>query len=229
MSRGLPWGEYGRTPRALLVPSAAGESYLTTHLASRYKAHRRSLRRLGEHGAVCWRVQRGSAVPVACVERFLELEDMGWKGQQGTSLRARAEDEHFFRVMIDGFSRCGRVFFTELCVNQEVIASTSNVVSGNAGFAFKVGWHPGYAKLAPGLLNELELIRHAPTLGAELAYIDSGAAPGSYIDDLWPGRRWLTSGLYATTWLGRQVLAALRPLYRGHRWLRTRQEGKGAP
>ena len=89
--------------------------------------------------------------------------------------------------MIDGFSRCGRVFFTELCVNHEVIASTSNVVSGNAGFAFKVGWHPGYAKLAPGLLNELELIRHAPTLCAELAYIDSGAAPGSYVDDLVAG------------------------------------------
>ena len=224
----MPWGEYGCTARAMLVPTAAGEDYLTTHLASRYKAHCRSLRRLGKHGAVCWRVQRGSTVPVACVDRFLELEDMGWKGQQGTSLRARPEDERFFRAMMDGFSRCGRAFVTELCVNHEVIASTSNVVSGNAGFAFKVGWHPGYAKLAPGLLNELELIRHAPTLCAELAYIDSGAAPGSYVDALWPGRRWLTSGLYATTWLGRQVLAALPPLYRVKRWLRTRQEGKGA-
>jgi hypothetical protein len=196
-------------------------------LASRYKAHRRNLRRLGEHGTVCWRVQHGRALPVACVERFLELEDMGWKGQQGTSLRARPEDERFFRAMIDGFRDCGRVFFTEVCVNQEVIASTSNVVSGHAGFAFKVGWHPRYAKLAPGLLNELELIRHAPTLGAELAYLDSGAASGSYMDALWPERRWLTSGLYATTWLGRQVLAVLRPLYRGHRWLRTRQAGQG--
>jgi hypothetical protein len=228
LRRGLPWGEYGRTPRAILVPTAAGEGYLTTHLASRYKAHCRRLRRLGEHGPVCWRGQRGSAGPVAGVERFLELEDMGWKGQQGTSLRARPEDERFFRAMMEGFGRCGRAFFTELCVNQEVIASTSNVVSGNAGFAFKVGWHPGYAKLAPGLLNELELIRHAPTLYAELAYLDSGAAPGSYLDELWVGRRWLTSGVYATTWLGRQGLAALQPLYRVQRWLRSRQERKGA-
>ena len=227
LSRGLLWGEYGRSLRAMLVPTAAGESYLTTHLASRYKAHCRSLRQLGKHGAVCWRVQRGSAVSMACVDRFLELENMGWKGQQGTSLRARPEDAHFFRAMVDGFSRCGRSFFTELCVNQEVIASTSNFVSGNAGFAFKVGWHPQYAKLGPGLLNELELIRQVPTLCAELAYIDSGAAPGSYVDDIWLGRRGLTSGLYATTWLGRQVLAALQPLYRVKRWLRSRQEGKG--
>jgi hypothetical protein len=54
----------------------------------------------------------------------------------------------------------------------------------NAGFVFKVGWHPQYAKLGPGLLNEPELIRHAPTLCAKLAYLDSGAAPGSYIDAL---------------------------------------------
>lgn len=227
LSRGLPWGEYSRTPRALLVPATAGEGYLTTRLASRYKAHCRNLRRLGQHGPVDWRVQSGSPLPVACVDRFLELEDMGWKGQQGTSLRARPEDERFFRAMMDGFSRCGRAFFTELCVNHEVIASTSNVVSGHAGFTFKVGWHPGYAKLAPGLLNELELIRHAPTLWAELAYLDSGAAPGSYMDELWAGRCWLTSGLYATTGLGRQVLAALQPLYRVKRWLRRRQEGKG--
>jgi hypothetical protein len=63
------------------------------------------------------------------------------------------------------------------------------------------------------LLNELELIRYAPTLSTEFAYFDSGGTPGSYIAALWPGR---------------QVLAAWQPLYQVQRWLRSRQARKGA-
>jgi len=217
--RGLRWFEYGRIYRAILVPNEAGEPYLKSQLASRRKDHRRRMRRLSDRGEVNWRMKHGKELPLTCIDRFIELEHLGWKGQKGTSLRSRSEDERFFREMIDGFGSCGRTFFTELCVNDEIIASTSNLISGNAGFAFKLGWNPDYAKMAPGLLNEVELIRQAPMLCEALEYIDSGASQGSFIEEVWMWRRLLTSGLYATTTLGRQALAAIQPIRQFKRWL----------
>jgi CelD/BcsL family acetyltransferase involved in cellulose biosynthesis len=182
--------------------------YLETELkGGRLKSLRRLTRRLQEMGEVGWRALSEPDLPEAAVDRFLELEHLGWKGTEGTSLRSQPEDEAFFREVIDGFRSEGRAWFTELSLNGTVISSTSNFVSGRAGFAFKIGWDPAYAKLSPGMLNEIELIRRAPELFGELEYLDSGAGEGSYIEEFWTGRRALTSGIFATTALGRKALA----------------------
>jgi CelD/BcsL family acetyltransferase involved in cellulose biosynthesis len=83
--------------------------------------------------------------------------------------------------------------FTELRVGDRVVASTSNFVSGGAGFAFKVGWESELRKYSPGMLNEVELVRAAPEVCADLAWFDSGAAPDSFINRLWPRRRELAT------------------------------------
>jgi hypothetical protein len=123
--------------------------------------------------------------------------------------------------MIDGFRKDGRLFFTELCLDGVVIASATNLISCGAGFHFKVAMHPGYAKMSPGVLNEVELIRHAPALCGALSYIDSGAEEGSYIDQLWAGRRILASGIYGTTRSGRWMLAGVEQLRTIKRWSRS--------
>jgi CelD/BcsL family acetyltransferase involved in cellulose biosynthesis len=156
------------------------------------------------------------------VEAFLDLEHRGWKGETRTSLRSNPADEAFFREAVAGFAGEERAVFTELLLDGEVIASTSNFVSGRAGFAFKIGWRPDLAKVSPGVLNEMELLTHMygePSLG-DLDFWDSGAAEGSYIDKLWPGRRALVSMAIATTRLGRSVMSlvrAARALRKRHR------------
>jgi CelD/BcsL family acetyltransferase involved in cellulose biosynthesis len=207
-ARRIPWHEQSRTQRATLVPALAGDSYLEAELkGGRLKSLRRQMRRLQELGDVSWREVGGPDLPESAVDRFLELEHLGWKGTEGTSLRSRSGDEAFFREATDGFRCHGRAWFTELSLNGTVISSTANFVSGHAGFAFKIGWDPAYAKLSPGMLNEIELVRRAPELFGDLEYLDSGAGEGSYIEEFWTGRRALTSGIFATTALGRKALA----------------------
>lgn len=205
--RGLPWHETSGSPRAVLVPAKAGDGYLEAELTNgRLKGLRRQARRLNELGHVDWQAVSGRDLSPVEIDRFLELEHRGWKGAESTSLRSRPEDEAFFRETVEGFRSEGRAWFTELRLNGTPISSTSNFVSGRAGFAFKIGWDPNYAKLSPGMLNEIELIRRAPDLFADLDYLDSGASEGSYIDEFWTGRRRLTTGLFPTTWLGRRAL-----------------------
>lgn len=210
LSRGIHWHEEYGSQRATLVPAEAGPVYLDTVLkGGRLKGLRRQARRLQEMGRVEWQAMRGSDLPGRAIDRFVELEHLGWKGTEGTSLRSQPEDEAFFREVVDGFKNEGRAWFTELSLDGTVISSTSNFVSGRAGFAFKIGWDPAYTKLSPGMLNEVELIRRAPELFGDLEYLDSGAGEGSYIDEFWAGRRRLTSGLYPTTGLGRRALTII--------------------
>ena len=136
---------------------------------------------------------------------------MGWKAEEKTSLLRRRQDQ-FFREMIDGFARHGRAFFTELTLGNKVIASTSNLISGNAGFAFKIGWDTGLARMSPGILNEAEFIRNVPDLFPDLEYIDSGAEEGSFIENLWSDRQTLVSGFYATKKLSGTILNGLNTL-----------------
>jgi CelD/BcsL family acetyltransferase involved in cellulose biosynthesis len=210
---GARWQEEGRSGRAVFVPSAGGPGYIDAHFSRRQaKNARRLRRRLEERGRVGWRAVFGRDVDDACVERFLQLEHMGWKRARGSSLRSLPAHETFFREMVEGFRGSGRVFFTELLVDDRVIASTANLISGNAGFAFKIGWHSDYAAQAPGLLNEVEFIQAAPAVCGHLAYIDSGAGEGSFIEEMWARRRILSSGVYATTALGRTAAIAIGAL-----------------
>jgi hypothetical protein len=108
--------------------------------------------------------------------------------------------------MVRGFRKDKRLFITELSLDGLAIASSVNLISGGAGFAFKIGWHADFAKMSPGVLNEVEFIRHAPEIVGGLKYIDSGAVEGSFIDNLWVGRRVLTSGIFGTTSVGKRAL-----------------------
>ncbi|MFN8095642.1 MAG: GNAT family N-acetyltransferase [Vicinamibacteria bacterium] len=207
------WFEYARRTRATLDVSAAGEPAIEALSSSRRKTLRRKRRQLEDAGPVEWRLRSGSDLG-RCVDRFLSLEDAGWKGQEGGSLLSTAAGEVFFREMIAGLAGEGRAFFTELSVGGTVVSSTCNLESGHEGFAFKIGWDPEYAAMSVGTLNEIELMRSAPACLRHLVRLDSGSEPGSYMDDLWRGRRILVDGFLATTAAGR-VAARAAAVVRG--------------
>ena len=163
------------------------------------KDMRRCMRRLKDIGPVTWPLLQGTAVDEACTDRFLELERADWKGDQGEALLSDSRDEQFFREMVSGFAGAGRALFAELRVGDRVISSTSNFLSGQAAFAFKIGWHRDFAKMSPGILNEVELIRQALSLLGKLEFFDSGSGLSSYIDELWVDRRPLSKSLFVTS------------------------------
>ena len=206
--RGLSRHEWDVRSRAVLMAHDGSDEPDKT-MKARDKSIKRCLRKLEERGRVTWTLHRHRPIAETAVESFLELEHRGWKGESGTSLRSNALDEVFFREVVSGFGAAGRALFTELKLDDQVIASTSNFVSGQSGFAFKTGWFPELAKMSPGVLNEVELMRsflQGPCSDLEL--FDSGAAEGSYIEKLWTGRRPLASNAIALSSMGRSVLRA---------------------
>jgi len=183
----------GSVARAILFPAECKTNLLDKALAARLRDLDRKRRRLSEQGRVGWRWHRNAGVPQDAVEAFLALEHMGWKGEEGTSLRSKPAGEVFFREVVAGFASEKRAFMTELTLNGEAIASSCNFISGRVGFGFKIGWNPQYRIASPGQLNEIELMRNPAQVAGDLDYIDSGAGPDSWIDKLWLARRHLTT------------------------------------
>jgi len=111
-------------------------------------------------------------------------------------------------------------WFAELSVGGRVIASSSNLIAGNVGAAFKIGFDPEFAAMGPGIVCELELMRCAPTVLADVDHVDSGSVAGSYIEDLWPLRRRMAAVCYSTSPVGNLALLAVSQLRSIKRLLR---------
>ncbi|CAN5390085.1 hypothetical protein BH09PSE5_BH09PSE5_30950 [soil metagenome] len=196
------------TPRAILQPADCELNLHDKALAKKIRDLDRRQRRLSQLGEVGWQFHRAEAIPPESIEAFLALEHMGWKADEGSSLRSRPEDEAFFREMVAAFASERRVMFAELTLNGAAIASICNLVSGNAGFCFKIGWDPAFRSNSPALINELEFMRNAQTRFGDLEYFDSGAGESSFINDLWLARRYLSTMLVPTGTIGASTLRA---------------------
>ncbi len=187
--RSQPVQLLGPQERSMLTLANCGEALLRDTLGKKLNEINRCMRRLEEMGRVSWHCLR-EGIPAESIEDFLRLEHLGWKGESGTSMRSTPAGEAFFRDMVARFDGDHhRALFTELRIDGRAVASTCNFVSGNMGFAFKVGWDPELRKLGPGMLNEVEFIRHVRLHCPDLQSFDSGASADSFINRLWPDRR----------------------------------------
>lgn len=205
---GARWNLFERWSRAVLPEKEFGEAALAQIPKRRMKAHQKNLKKLEELGKVDWVFTRQTDSLQTLAEEFVRLEHSGWKGAEGTSLYSNPNHLRFFYEMMAGFNQAGRAFFTEVRLNGKSIASTTNFISGKAGFGFKLGWDSAYARFGLGIMNEIETIKHAADVLSDLEYVDSSAAPDSYISDLWPGRRAICEGMFSLTAVGRIALAS---------------------
>lgn len=227
-ARGLRRVELDGFERAVMEPRTLGDADLNARLPSRAKKLRSQRNKLAKHGELRFTLHHGAAIDTAVVERHLALEHMGWKGENGSSLRSHAHHEAFFGEMVRGFAGAGRAFFAELSVGGQVIASSSNLIAGGCAFAFKIGFDPAYSAGSPGIVCELELMRCAPDELGHLERMDSGSVAGSYLEELWPLRERMATVAYASTRVGSLALLAADRL---RQWKRQRQAAKatGSP
>jgi CelD/BcsL family acetyltransferase involved in cellulose biosynthesis len=162
---------------------------------------------------------RNDEVERGTIDTLLRLEDMGWKKKRKFSLLSQTGQREFFTRTVENYARHNQVFFCELLVGTRVIASTCNFISGNNGFAFKIGWDPEYWEFSPGIMNEMELMRNAGSQLASLEAVDSGATEDSFINSYWGNRKTLfngaiTFGAFATT-----MFRFMHQFRRAKRWL----------
>lgn len=166
-------------------------------------------RRLTEQGPLTWKILMPDEISEKTVETFLSLEHDGWKGDESTSLLSRDQDAAFFRQLIPKLISAGEIFFTELRLNNDTIASTVNFMSGDVAFAYKVAWSKQFARFGPGILNEISFIEYAASNELPFSYIESGTTGNSFIERLWPGRVSMFTGYLIGGRINRSAAMAL--------------------
>ena len=163
---------------------------------SRRKKLRRARRVLEDLGTVAFDLITPGPDEQQCVDEFLQLEKLGWKGEAGTALAESSDTEAFFRDAVRAFSRTRDAWFGRLLLNGRAIASTCNFRAGETLYAFKIGWDPRYEEGLPGYWSEIELASAARRRDPSLKRIDSCSSPGSYVESIWPGRRTMSFESY---------------------------------
>jgi CelD/BcsL family acetyltransferase involved in cellulose biosynthesis len=221
---GATWFEDWARERAVIPIEEVPEDCLQTlYSKNRRRNFRRSTKQLAEHGEVNFSfhgTNNSTSTTAEHVQKFLELEAMGWKSDEGTALLSSPGHEKFCRDMAARFAGAGQLVVCELSVNQTPVASSFNMRSSRDVFGFKIGWNPEFANASPGVLNELHFLQNSRKHLHDVRLIDSCSKVGSYVEDVWPWKRRLTTGVFTTTRTGTLAASAMTQLKRLKRMLK---------
>jgi len=170
----------------------ADQYFLNAYSRHRRKEFRRIRRKLGELGALSIETQEADDDDGSWIDRFLTLENRGWKGERGFAMDKSMADSAFFYQLIQSQGATHKLILHTLWLDNKAIAMKCNLVSadGAGSFAFKITYEESYAKYSPGVLLELDNIMDLFNRNNHLQWMDSCADPNHpMIDNLWRERR----------------------------------------
>jgi GNAT acetyltransferase-like protein len=188
------------------------------------KKLRQDWNRLSALGAVDTVNDRTPAGVRQAFETFLNLEARSWKGKEGTALLSHAKDAAFVRRLIGTLVEQGNASVALLRVDGRAVAAQVLMYCGSTAYTWKTAFDVDFAKYSPGALlvdKVTEDLFSVPGIDA----IDSCSAEGSFMAQLWTGRRKLVDLLVkvsAEKSLGFTLEAGRRRGYRRLRDLRRR-------
>jgi hypothetical protein len=152
------------------------------------KKLRQDWNRLSALGAVDVVNDRTPAAIGMAFEAFLALEAASWKGAQGTALLCDGADAAFVRRLVGDLSQQQNASVALLRVDGRAIAAQVLMYCGPTAYTWKTAYDSEYAKFSPGaLLIDKVTEELFATPGIEA--IDSCSAEGSFMAQLWAGRR----------------------------------------
>lgn len=203
---GSQWFQFWDFQRATyMLPKQADGSWSKDISRKRLKNYRKAKRELEMLGILKWRLLRADEITQSTVDDFLRVEHSGWKGEAGTSILSDSDHVRFFNSLVNRFKKNDRIFFTELRLNDKVVAGTSNLICKGKAFAFKVGWDIEYKKYSPGIVNEIEFLKYADLEKCDFWVIESGATENSFINHYWKGRWLLAEGVLSIHWFSKTL------------------------
>jgi CelD/BcsL family acetyltransferase involved in cellulose biosynthesis len=129
-------------------------------------------------------------------ESFLPLEAGSWKGTQGTALLCDEKDAGFVRRLMSSLADQGNASVALLRIDGLAIAAQVLMYCGTMAYTWKTAFNSDYAKYSPGalLIDKItEELFTTPGIDA----IDSCSAEGSFMAQLWTGRRKMVDLLIA--------------------------------
>lgn len=215
------WFEDWSRQRAVIpVDEVPDDCLKTLYSKSRRRTLKRNAKQLATFGDVSYSLADKAGTTAKDVQTFLELEAMGWKGEEGTALLSSPGHEKFCRELAARFANDHQLIIYQLLVDDVPVASALNLRSANDVFCFKIGWNPEFASGSPGILNELNFLQTIRDSLPDVRMADSCSKPGSYVEDVWPWKRRLTTGVFTTTRTGTLAANAMTQLKRLKRMLK---------
>lgn len=175
--------------RAGLDATRDGETLLRQDLdTKKLKNLRRLERRLGEHGEVRFTVADTADEAARAFDVFLALEDSGWKGRRGSSLKRQPELAARLRSAAVALASRGQCDVITLSAGVTPVAAGIVLRHADRAYFFKLGIDESFARCSPGVLLTMALTRHL-CADPEIRFADSTAsAQHPMIDPLWRGR-----------------------------------------
>jgi CelD/BcsL family acetyltransferase involved in cellulose biosynthesis len=188
------------------------------------KKLRQEWNRLSALGSVDIVNERAPDAVRAAFESFLALEAGSWKGTQGTALLCDEKDAGFVRRLVSGLADQGEVSVALLRIDSLAIAAQVLMYCGTMAYTWKTAFNPDYAKYSPGSLL-IDKITEELFVTPGIDAIDSCSAEGSFMAQLWTGRRKMVDLLITVgprKSLGFTMEAGRQFGYRQLRYLRDR-------
>jgi len=175
--------------RACLDATADADALLRDGLgAKKLKEVRRLERRLGEHGEVRFAAARATDEVGAAFDLFLALEDSGWKGRRGSSLKQQPDLAARLRSAAIGLAARGQCEVITLSAGATPVAAGIVLRHGDRAYFFKLGIDESFARYSPGVLLTLALTRHLCADPAIKLADSTASAQHPMIDPIWRGR-----------------------------------------
>lgn len=161
-------------------------------------------------------------------EVFLEMENKSWKGASGTSLLADDDDAAFARRLIGDLATGGNASVALLRVDGKPIAAQVLLYAGTMAYTWKIAFDAEFAKYSPGALLIDKVTDELFASG--IRQIESCSADGSFMANLWTGKRNTVDMLVDVGARKSPSFALAAAGERGYAWLRdTRNRLRATP
>jgi CelD/BcsL family acetyltransferase involved in cellulose biosynthesis len=149
----MPAADFNRRRRAQLVPGNDRLLYVEHTLGQhKHKELRRSVRRLGDVGAILFTTATEPAAVTAAVEDFFKLESRGWKGQAGTAAAFHNDIRRFITAAVTALAVEGKVTINRILIDGCAIAVTITLRSAGTAWFWKIVYDEDYAQHSPGVV-----------------------------------------------------------------------------
>jgi len=209
---GLAWQQKDIFRRALFVRKSNDETFFDEWPRKRRHELNRLERRLEESGKLLIEEFHVGDDAEQFADQFLALEAMGWKGLGGTAMAKTEAHSLFLKEAMTELASENRLMGLTMRLDGVPIAMKANFLTHNGGFAFKICFHPEWAKFSPGaILEKINVTKLHET--ERVQWMDSCAVPDHpMINTLWPERRMLQSISIATGRIGSRTAVEALPL-----------------
>jgi CelD/BcsL family acetyltransferase involved in cellulose biosynthesis len=178
-----------RSARAMLHSDLSPADYYEANMRQKKRKEIRRLRsRMDELGTVEFSELASDGPVDSWISDFLALESSGWKGRKGSALDGNPATKAFFKDVVAGAHRTGKLDMLRLTLDGKVIAMLVNFITPPGAYAFKIAFDEDYARFSPGVLIKIENLRLLER--PDIAWTDSCAVEDHpMINSLWAERR----------------------------------------